>query len=204
MEKGVNSTMLSSLSHNPTNPTDLSQYKLNSPPLGGANSGPKSSSPDRRSDSVSPVSSPPTSLSHPAGLPMTSVGMGAAGNISMVNMASILTRPPSFGFPGSALGFPSPSAGFPPKDFPRLPGSGMPGDYGGVNPLSMIQNRPYTRSPPPMVAPNDPMANDCKIVDYRGEKIAAFMINNKTMLCLPQAFELFLKVKLNNHENVQF
>jgi hypothetical protein len=31
------------------------------------------------------------------------------------------------------------------------------------------------------------------IVDYRGEKIAAFMIGGKTMLCLPQAFELFLK-----------
>jgi hypothetical protein len=30
-------------------------------------------------------------------------------------------------------------------------------------------------------------------VDYRGEKIAAFMIGGKTMLCLPQAFELFLK-----------
>ena len=49
------------------------------------------------------------------------------------------------------------------------------------------------RSPPPMVSPNDPTANDCKIVEYRGEKIAAFMINGKTMLCLPQAFELFLK-----------
>ena len=55
------------------------------------------------------------------------------------------------------------------------------------------QGRPYTRSPPPMVCPNDPTANDCKIVDYRGEKIAAFMIGHKTMLCLPQVFELFLK-----------
>ena len=44
-----------------------------------------------------------------------------------------------------------------------------------------------------MVCPNDPAANDCKIVDYRGEKIAAFMIGHKTMLCLPQVFELFLK-----------
>jgi len=44
-----------------------------------------------------------------------------------------------------------------------------------------------------MVCPNDPTANDCKIVDYRGEKIAAFMIGHKTMLCLPQVFELFLK-----------
>uniref|UniRef100_A0A0K2TES2 SKI/SNO/DAC domain-containing protein n=1 Tax=Lepeophtheirus salmonis TaxID=72036 RepID=A0A0K2TES2_LEPSM len=47
--------------------------------------------------------------------------------------------------------------------------------------------------PPPTVPNNDPSANECKIVDYRGEKIAAFTINGKTMLCLPQAFELFLK-----------
>jgi len=67
----------------------------------------------------------------------------------------------------------------------------MSGEYSGLH--GMMQNRPYARSPPPMVAPNDPTANDCKIVDYRGEKIAAFMINGKTMLCLPQAFELFLK-----------
>lgn len=48
-------------------------------------------------------------------------------------------------------------------------------------------------SPPPTVPTNDPTANECKIVEYRGEKIAAFMINGKTMLCLPQAFEMFLK-----------
>ena len=57
----------------------------------------------------------------------------------------------------------------------------------------MIQGgRPYVRSPPPMVSPNDPTANDCKIVDYRGEKIAAFMINGKTMLCLPQGWKLMI------------
>ena len=41
----------------------------------------------------------------------------------------------------------------------------------------MLHNRSYTRSPPPMVSPNDPTANDCKVVEYRGEKIAAFMID---------------------------
>merc|ERR1719284_1428903 len=98
----------------------------------------------------------------------------------------MLSRPP-MGFPGMPPfppGFPSP------KDFaslssprPDFPLHGMLG----------AQGRPYARSPPPMVCPNDPAANDCKIVDYRGEKIAAFMIGHKTMLCLPQVFELFLK-----------
>ena len=44
-----------------------------------------------------------------------------------------------------------------------------------------------------MVSPNDPTANACKIVDFHGEKIASFSIHGKTMLCLPQAFEIFLK-----------
>ena len=39
----------------------------------------------------------------------------------------------------------------------------------------------------------DPTANACKIVDFHGEKIASFSIHGKTMLCLPQAFEIFLK-----------
>ena len=144
----------------PPAPTDLSQFKLSSPPI-------SSKSPDRDS-SLSPASSPPTL---------------APSGVSMVSMASMLSRPPNFGFPG--MPFPQ---GFSPKDFSRLSG-GSPSDYQNL----MLHNRQYARSPPPMVSPNDPTANDCKIVEYRGEKIAAFMINGKTMLCLPQAFELFLK-----------
>ena len=146
----------------PPAPTDLSQFKLSSPPH------PQSKSPDRDS-SLSPASSPPSL---------------APSGVSMVSMASMLSRPPSFGFPG--LPFPQ---GFSPKDFSR------PGGPGAEYPsMLMGHNRSqYARSPPPMVSPNDPTANDCKIVEYRGEKIAAFMINGKTMLCLPQAFELFLK-----------
>nr|XP_053634498.1 dachshund homolog 2-like isoform X5 [Cherax quadricarinatus] len=45
-------------------------------------------------------------------------------------------------------------------------------------------------SPPPVPSSE---SHECKIVDYRGAKVAAFIINGDTMLCLPQAFELFLK-----------
>uniref|UniRef100_T1J4Q1 SKI/SNO/DAC domain-containing protein n=1 Tax=Strigamia maritima TaxID=126957 RepID=T1J4Q1_STRMM len=48
-------------------------------------------------------------------------------------------------------------------------------------------------SPPPAVSANDPIANECKLIDYRGAKVAAFVVGGETMLCLPQAFELFLK-----------
>lgn len=39
--------------------------------------------------------------------------------------------------------------------------------------------------------------NECRVIEYRGARIAAFLTSNKTpaeyLLCLPQAFELFLK-----------
>jgi hypothetical protein len=41
--------------------------------------------------------------------------------------------------------------------------------------------------------PSDSADNECNIVDYRGQKVAAFVIRGETMLCLPQAFDLFLK-----------
>ncbi|KAG5674676.1 hypothetical protein PVAND_004628 [Polypedilum vanderplanki] len=45
----------------------------------------------------------------------------------------------------------------------------------------------------PSFVPSDPTENECKIVEYRGQKVAAFIIGGETMLCLPQAFDLFLK-----------
>ncbi|XP_072040475.1 dachshund homolog 1-like isoform X2 [Amphiura filiformis] len=46
-------------------------------------------------------------------------------------------------------------------------------------------------TPPPVSS--DPANNECKLIDYRGTKIASFRICGETMICLPQAFELFLK-----------
>nr|QMU24248.1 dachshund protein [Panorpa liui] len=52
---------------------------------------------------------------------------------------------------------------------------------------------PRSYNSPPPISSSDPTANECKLVDYRGQKVAAFIIAGDTMLCLPQAFELFLK-----------
>ncbi|EDW11660.2 uncharacterized protein Dmoj_GI13824 [Drosophila mojavensis] len=52
---------------------------------------------------------------------------------------------------------------------------------------------PRSYNSPPPISTSDPSANECKLVEYRGQKVAAFIISNETMLCLPQAFELFLK-----------
>lgn len=67
-----------------------------------------------------------------------------------------------------------------------------------ANPLELMAAAhhhvpPRSYNSPPPISTSDPTANECKLVDYRGQKVAAFIIAGDTMLCLPQAFELFLK-----------
>ncbi|XP_037042870.1 dachshund homolog 2 isoform X2 [Bradysia coprophila] len=67
-----------------------------------------------------------------------------------------------------------------------------------ANPLELMaaahhHGPPRSYNSPPPISTSDPTANECKLVDYRGQKVAAFIIAGDTMLCLPQAFELFLK-----------
>nr|CUC08948.1 dachshund-1 [Pholcus phalangioides] len=52
--------------------------------------------------------------------------------------------------------------------------------------------RPMQPLSPPGIT-TDATANDCRLIDYRGAKVAAFLVNGDYLLCLPQAFELFLK-----------
>lgn len=90
----------------------------------------------------------------------------------------------------------------PPLLAPRLPlpppGLGLLGSLQMMHhsPLELMaaahHHAPRYGSPPP-ISTSDPSANECKLVDYRGQKVAAFIIQGDTMLCLPQAFELFLK-----------
>jgi len=132
-----------------------------------------------QTDALSPVPSAPT-------LPPTPM--------KMVSMSSMFSQPP---FPGNFPGAPFPG-GFPSKEYPRLTD-----EY--ANMQRIMQERTFSGSPSdfsrspsdfsrsPIISPSDPVANDCKIVDFKGEKIASFVINGKTMLCLPQTFDLFLK-----------
>lgn len=43
------------------------------------------------------------------------------------------------------------------------------------------------------IARNTPENNRCKIIEYRSTHIASFCVENRLLICLPQAFELFLK-----------
>ncbi|XP_022100292.1 dachshund homolog 1-like isoform X4 [Acanthaster planci] len=46
-------------------------------------------------------------------------------------------------------------------------------------------------TPPPVSS--DPANNECKLIEYRGAKVASFTIAGDVMICLPQAFDLFLR-----------
>jgi len=64
------------------------------------------------------------------------------------------------------------------KKMPSLAGS-----YGGIPAVC--------HSPPPVSS--NPENNACRLIDYRGARVAAFNVDGRQLICLPQAFELFLK-----------
>ncbi|XP_069159082.1 dachshund homolog 2-like isoform X2 [Procambarus clarkii] len=107
---------------------------------------------------------------------------------SMVNCVSPSSPPPPLmAAPPLSVPGPSPPGGHSPPIFPSPPPTSRPPPF-----LPALYFSHAYNSPPP-IHTSDPTANDCKLVEYRGQKVAAFIINNESMLCLPQAFELFLK-----------
>lgn len=101
--------------------------------------------------------------------------------------------PPPVGTPNSLARSMAMAAqhGLPPPSLGLLNSLGVLGH----NPLELMAHHgpPRSYNSPPPISTSDPTANECKLVDYRGQKVAAFIIAGDTMLCLPQAFELFLK-----------
>lgn len=128
----------------------------------------------------------------PASSPLTS------GGPQMMPMPHPLS-PPQVSTPSSLVGMPPRIV----QSLSHLPPHGL----GLLNSLQMMHHAnpldlmaaahhhvpPRSYNSPPPISSSDPTANECKLVDYRGQKVAAFMIQGETMLCLPQAFELFLK-----------
>lgn len=124
---------------------------------------------------------------------------GSAGGRSPPPLSPVITSmvgcvspssppPPLLAAPPLSVPGPSPPGGHSPPIFPSPPPTSRPPPF-----LPALYFSHAYNSPPPPIHTSDPTANDCKLVEYRGQKVAAFIINNETMLCLPQAFELFLK-----------
>ncbi|XP_033105956.1 dachshund homolog 1-like isoform X2 [Anneissia japonica] len=62
-----------------------------------------------------------------------------------------------------------------------------------IPPSSVLYKLEKTAYSTPAPVSNDPANNECKLIEYRGAKVASFNINGLMMICLPQAFEVFLK-----------
>lgn len=147
---------------------------------------------------VSPVhNSHNSSLNHGPGRQMASSPLGATPQ-QMMSMPHPLS-PPHVSTPTSMgmVGMPPRMAG----GLTHIPphGLGLLNSFmHHASPLDLMAAAhhhvpPRSYNSPPPISSSDPTANECKLVDYRGQKVAAFIIQGETMLCLPQAFELFLK-----------
>ena len=72
-------------------------------------------------------------------------------------------------------------------------GSGADGAGGAADPNSTHAASFEYEYSERVVAPNTPENNELKWLEYRGQRLAAFTVGNRNLLCLPQAFEAFLK-----------
>jgi hypothetical protein len=71
-------------------------------------------------------------------------------------------------------------------------GGGVYQPGGGL--LHQHHHQPAAGAPPsPPPASSNPENNACRLIDYRGARVAAFNVDGRQLICLPQAFELFLK-----------
>ncbi|XP_028835853.1 dachshund c isoform X2 [Denticeps clupeoides] len=95
-------------------------------------------------------------------------------NVAM--SAAPMPPAPPFSHPAASASPASPPAGQSLlRSDPGLPGSG----------------KPVYSSPSPV--DSTPQNNECKVAEVRGAKLASFTVGGVELLCLPQAFDLFLK-----------
>lgn len=105
-----------------------------------------------------------------------------------------ISTPSATTSPPSATSSPSPSLAPPPGPGQNLFRSellgtsspGIPTPTGALPP-----SKPVYSTPSPVE--NTPQNNECKMVELRGAKVASFTVDGCELICLPQAFDLFLK-----------
>ncbi|XP_078030755.1 dachshund d isoform X5 [Epinephelus lanceolatus] len=61
----------------------------------------------------------------------------------------------------------------------------------GIPTAALPPGKPVYSTPSPVE--NIPQNNECKMVELRGAKVASFTVDGCELICLPQAFDLFLK-----------
>ncbi|XP_072252726.1 dachshund d isoform X4 [Leuresthes tenuis] len=101
---------------------------------------------------------------------------------------SATTSPPSTtSSPSPSLGPPSgPGQNLFRSDLLATSSPGIQTPNAALNP-----SKPVYSTPSPVE--NIPQNNECKMVELRGAKVASFTVDGCELICLPQAFDLFLK-----------
>lgn len=58
-------------------------------------------------------------------------------------------------------------------------------------PVGSAPHKPAYATPSPVES--TPRNNECRLVEVRGARLASFTVDGRELICLPQAFDLFLK-----------
>ncbi|XP_069563057.1 dachshund d isoform X9 [Brachyistius frenatus] len=103
-----------------------------------------------------------------------------------------ISTPSATTSPPSTTSSPSPSLAPPPGPGQNLFRSellatGSP----GIPNAALPPGKPVYSTPSPVE--NIPQNNECRMVELRGAKVASFTVDGCELICLPQAFDLFLK-----------
>ncbi|XP_036413637.1 dachshund b [Colossoma macropomum] len=72
------------------------------------------------------------------------------------------------------------------------PGSTLSARQFGTDPFSFSPPASPPRAPTGSLS-GSTVANECRLVEVRGLKVASFRVDGQELICLPQVFELFLK-----------
>ncbi|XP_061851445.1 dachshund homolog 1 isoform X4 [Colius striatus] len=140
--------------------------------------------------SSSATSSPSPSIAPPPAASGTNLFRPEPIAAAAAAAATVTSTTSGGGGNGSGGGSPSLGTG----------GGGNSGNSGGgtstpnastASAASSLPGKPVYSTPSPVE--NTPQNNECKMVDLRGAKVASFTVEGCELICLPQAFDLFLK-----------
>ncbi|KAM6978718.1 LOW QUALITY PROTEIN: dachshund d [Tautogolabrus adspersus] len=103
-----------------------------------------------------------------------------------------ISTPSATTSPPSTTSSPSPSLATPSGPAQNLFRSELLGTISpGIPSAALPPGKPVYSTPSPVE--NIPQNNECKMVELRGAKVASFTVDGCELICLPQAFDLFLK-----------
>ena len=168
----------------------LSPTKGSSPPppprSAGGGGGPPSPRPGSANTTVPPPPGPPP----PPPPHLLSSGLNALNLIHQQQQLHHHHHNLLHGITSSTSG-PNPTTPPSASSTPGGSSSSKPPPHHPPTPLHHLSKPSSYSSPPPLAC--NPEHNVCKLIEYRGAQVAAFMVDGRELICLPQAFELFLK-----------